>query len=77
MRERGIEEGSHVDIVSTSEDGSERSVHNYTALKYDTPRGSAAGYMPEMNALIGIEDYSRQSDQPLMKSVHVRITPAS
>ncbi|MGO3152380.1 MAG: FdhF/YdeP family oxidoreductase [Galactobacter sp.] len=76
MRERGISEGSLVDIVATSLDGSKREVNSYTALKYDTPRGSAAGYMPEMNALIGIEDYSRQSDQPLMKSVEVRITPA-
>ncbi|MGO1321183.1 MAG: molybdopterin dinucleotide binding domain-containing protein, partial [Galactobacter sp.] len=76
MRERGISEGTLVDIVSTSLDGSTREVKAYTALKYDTPRGSAAGYMPEMNALIGIEDYSRQSDQPLMKSVEVTITPA-
>jgi len=76
MRERGIAEGSSVDIVSTSVDGSTRELLGYTALRYDTPRGSAAGYMPEMNALIGIEDYSRQSDQPLMKSVHVKITPS-
>ena len=76
MAQRGIEEGSSVDIASTSLDGSVRTLRGYTALRYDTPRGSAAGYMPEMNALIGIEDYSRQSDQPLMKSVHVKIAPA-
>ena len=77
MRERGIAEGTAVDIVSTSLDGSTRELRSYTALRYDTPRGSAAGYMPEMNALIGIEDYSRQSDQPIMKSVHVVIAPAA
>jgi hypothetical protein len=29
--------------------------------------------MPEMNALIGAADFSPQSDQPLMKSVHIRV----
>jgi molybdopterin-dependent oxidoreductase alpha subunit len=73
MRERGIEHGDPVDIVSTSKDGSQRRVRRYLALEYDTPRGSAAGYMPEMNALIGAADFSPQSDQPLMKSVHIRV----
>ena len=30
--------------------------------------------MPEMNVLIGISDYSVQSDQPLMK--HLKVTVA-
>jgi hypothetical protein len=30
--------------------------------------------MPELNVLIGAADYSTQSDQPLMKSIRVRIT---
>lgn len=41
------------------------------------PRGSAAGYMPELNVLIGAKDYSAQSDQPLMKSIRVRVTPTA
>ncbi|SEC25449.1 FdhF/YdeP family oxidoreductase [Arthrobacter woluwensis] len=77
MRARGIEEGSLVDIVATSKDGSERSVRQYRALRYDLPRGSAAGYMPEMNVLIGLADYSTQSDQPLMKNVKVRVAPSA
>ena len=74
MRERGLEEGDLVDIVATSRDGSERSAHAFRALGYNLPRGSAAGYMPELNVLIGAADYSTQSDQPLMKSIRVRIT---
>ncbi len=74
MRDRGIAQGDFVDIVATSKDGTQRELRNYRAVAYDTPRGSAAGYMPEMNVLIGEADYSAQSDQPLMKSIHVRVT---
>jgi hypothetical protein len=34
------------------------------------------GYMPELNVLCPIGDYSAQSDQPLMKHVVVEVTPA-
>ncbi|MFD6100849.1 FdhF/YdeP family oxidoreductase [Nocardiopsis flavescens] len=77
MRDRGIGEGDPVDIESVSRDGTRRRLEGYLALAYDLPRGSAAGYMPEMNVLIGAADHSTQSDQPLMKNVLVRITPAA
>ncbi|MEU1198105.1 FdhF/YdeP family oxidoreductase [Streptomyces sp. NPDC005813] len=77
MRERGLSEFDPVDIVSTAKDGSTRSLNGYLAIPYDIPRGSAAGYMPEMNVLCAICDYSTQSDQPLMKHVKVTITAAT
>lgn len=77
MVARGLAEGDFVDITSTSRDGSERTLRRFRALKYDLPRGAAAGYMPEMNALIGIADYSTQSDQPLMKNVAVRLVKSA
>ena len=76
MSARGVGEGDLVDIVATSKDGSVRRLDRYTALAYDLPRGSAAGYMPEMNVLIGAADYSTQSAQPLMKNLRVRVTPS-
>ncbi|MBS1673970.1 MAG: FdhF/YdeP family oxidoreductase [Actinobacteria bacterium] len=76
MRERGIWEGDLVDIRSTSKDGTVRSVQAFRAVAYDLPRGSAAGYMPELNVLIGHADFSAQSDQPLMKSIQVTVTPS-
>lgn len=76
MRARGLAEGDLVDIVATSRDGSTRSVHAYRAVTYDTPKGSAAGYMPEMNVLLGAGDFSTQSDQPLMKNIQVRVMRA-
>ncbi|VXC28718.1 Putative formate dehydrogenase oxidoreductase protein [Microbacterium sp. 8M] len=77
MRDRGIAEGDLVDIVSTSKDGSKRSVQAFRAIAYDLPRGSAAGYMPELNVLLGPKDFSAQSDQPLMKSIQVTVAPTA
>ena len=76
MSARGIEQGALVDITATSKDGTQRSVQRFRAVGYDLPSGSAAGYMPELNVLIGTADYSAQSDQPLMKhiKVHVRLS---
>ncbi|WP_415938688.1 FdhF/YdeP family oxidoreductase [Streptomyces sp. 039-1] len=72
MRERGVSEFDPVDIVATAKDGTRRRLDGYLAIPYDIPRGCAAGYMPEMNVLCAIGDYSLQSDQPLMK--HVKVT---
>ncbi|WP_183107272.1 FdhF/YdeP family oxidoreductase [Streptomyces sp. 1114.5] len=74
MRERGIDEFDRVDVTSTARDGSTRSVTGYLAVPYDIPRGCAAGYMPEMNVLCAIGDYSTQSDQPIMKHLKVTVT---
>ncbi|MGV9300992.1 molybdopterin dinucleotide binding domain-containing protein, partial [Amycolatopsis sp. NPDC003676] len=72
MRDRGLSEFDEVDITATAKDGTTRSVRRYRAIPYDIPRGCAAGYMPEMNVLCAIGDYSTQSDQPLMK--HLKVT---
>lgn len=77
MRERGIDEFDPVDITSTAKDDSKRHLNGYLAIPYDIPRGCAAGYMPEMNVLCALTDYSTQSDQPIMKHVKVTISPAT
>ncbi|GAB2865233.1 FdhF/YdeP family oxidoreductase [Actinocorallia aurea] len=77
MRERGIEEFEPVDIVSTAKDGTERGLNGFLAVPYAIPPGCAAGYMPEMNVLCSIGDYSAQSDQPLMKHIKITVTPAA
>jgi molybdopterin-dependent oxidoreductase alpha subunit len=73
MADRGIKEFDEVDIVATARDGSTRSLRRYKAVPYGIPRGCAAGYMPEMNVLCAIGDYSTQSDQPIMKNVKVGV----
>ncbi|MFE2866713.1 FdhF/YdeP family oxidoreductase [Embleya sp. NPDC059259] len=74
MHERGVREFDPVDITSTARDGGTRTLSGYLAVPYDIPRGCAAGYMPEMNVLCAIGDYSTQSDQPIMKHLKVTIT---
>jgi molybdopterin-dependent oxidoreductase alpha subunit len=76
MADRGIQEFDEVDIVATARDGSTRSLRRYKAIPYSIPRGNAAGYMPEMNVLCAIGDYSTQSDQPIMKNIKVRVQPS-
>jgi anaerobic selenocysteine-containing dehydrogenase len=76
MRDRGLNEYDLVDITSFAKDGTTRVVRGYRAITYNLPRGSAMGYMPELNVLCPIGDYSAQSDQPLMKHVVVEIIPS-
>ena len=76
LQERGLKKYDLVDIKSFAKDGSTRQVFGYRALPYNLPAGCAIGYMPELNVLCPIGDYSAQSDQPLMKHVVVEITPS-
>jgi molybdopterin-dependent oxidoreductase alpha subunit len=76
MAARRLGEFDLVDITSFSRDGTTRSVHGYRAVEYDIPAGCAAGYMPELNVLCGIADYSTQSEQPVTKQLVVEIGSA-
>ncbi|MBO3750071.1 FdhF/YdeP family oxidoreductase [Streptosporangiaceae bacterium NEAU-GS5] len=73
MRARGIAEYDLVDVTSIAKDGSRRTVYGYHAIAYDIPAGCAAGYMPELNALCPLGDFSAQSEQPLMKHLVVEV----
>jgi anaerobic selenocysteine-containing dehydrogenase len=77
MRERGLAEFDFIDVTSFSKDGTQRTVYGYRAVRYEVPRGCAAGYMPELNVLNGIADFSTQSDQPLSKHLVVEVTPST
>jgi anaerobic selenocysteine-containing dehydrogenase len=76
MKERALEEFDLVDITSHSKDGTQRAVHGYRAVRYEIPPGCAAGYMPELNVLCGIADFSTESEQPVTKRLVVEITAA-
>jgi anaerobic selenocysteine-containing dehydrogenase len=76
MRELKIEEFALVDVKSFSKDGTQRTVYGYRAVRYELPSGCAAGYMPELNVLCGIADFSTQSEQPVTKHLVVEVTPA-
>lgn len=73
MEERGLKKFDLIDMTSFAKDGSTRQLNGFRAIPYNMPRGCAMGYMPELNVLCPIGDYSAQSDQPLMKHVVVEI----
>ena len=77
MWDRGLKKYDLVDLTSFAKDGSTRQLAGFRAIPYNLPRGCAMGYMPEMNALCPIGDYSARSDQPLMKHVIVEIRPSN
>jgi molybdopterin-dependent oxidoreductase alpha subunit len=74
MEERGLAEFDRIDITSIARDESRRSVYGYVALEYDVPRGCALGYMPELNVLCAIDDFSEKSRQPMMKHLRIEVT---
>jgi anaerobic selenocysteine-containing dehydrogenase len=76
MADRGLTEFQQINITSISRDGSHRHAYGYRAVSHDIPRGSTAGYMPELNVLCGLSDISSQSDQPVTKHLVVEIAAA-
>ncbi|HIN67250.1 MAG TPA: FdhF/YdeP family oxidoreductase [Candidatus Obscuribacterales bacterium] len=73
MKDLGLSEFDLIEITSHARDGSTRSVRDFRAVKYNIPKGATLGYMPELNVLCPIGDFSSQSDQPLMKQVLVEV----
>ncbi|OPZ89559.1 MAG: putative formate dehydrogenase [bacterium ADurb.Bin425] len=73
MQALGLKQFDLIDITSYAKDGSERTVKEFRAVKYNIPQGSAAGYMPECNMLCPIGDFSPQSDQPMMKQIVISV----
>jgi anaerobic selenocysteine-containing dehydrogenase len=76
MAELGVGEFDRIDITSIARDSTRRTAYGYRAVGYDIPRGCAAGYMPELNVLCPIGDFSAQSRQPLMKHIPIEVTPS-
>lgn len=75
MQERGLKQYDLIDITSFAKDGTTRSVQSFHAIEYDIPKGCATGYMPELNVLCAISNFSAQSDQPMMKQVLIEVVP--
>jgi formate dehydrogenase major subunit len=73
----GHQEGDVVDLVSEWEDGTERSVPSFRIVEYDTPRGCAAAYYPEVNPLVPLDSTAEGSNTPTSKSVIIRLDPDS
>lgn len=77
MQAIGIADGDLIDVASVWRgDDRERVVKAYTAVAYDIPQGSIAGYYPEMNVLVALGDHDPKSGTPAYKGVPVKVTPS-
>jgi len=71
LRDLGFADGDVVDLVGPGDRVAER----FRLIAYDTPRGCAAAYYPETNALVPLDSVALESGTPTSKSVPVRLTP--
>jgi molybdopterin-dependent oxidoreductase alpha subunit len=72
LKERGITPCSQVDITSFWGD-ERRTAESFTAIPYETPRGSAAAYFPEANVLVPVGSQAEGSGTPTSKAVEIEI----
>lgn len=63
--------GDRVDVVGEHDDGIERIAADFRFVPYDIPRGSIAGYYPELNVLVPLGSAGWESDTPTSKSIMV------
>jgi anaerobic selenocysteine-containing dehydrogenase len=71
LAEIGAEAGDRVDVLGHHDDGIARVAESFRVVPYDLPRGSVAGYYPELNVLVPLSSAGEQSDTPTSKSVLV------
>ena len=67
----GAEAGERIDVVSDYHDGVSRVAPDFRFVPYDIPRGSIAGYYPELNVLVPLGSAGEESDTPTSKSIMV------
>ncbi|OWV91848.1 CbbBc protein [Rhizobium sp. N122] len=65
--------GDRIDVVGEHDDGIDRIAENFRLVPYDIPRGSIAGYYPELNVLVPLGSAGKESDTPTSKSIMVSL----
>ncbi len=73
MAERGLKSQDLVDVRSYFRD-EVRETRQYRAVAYDLPKGLAAMYFPEANALVPIGHCARGSETPASKSIVIDLS---
>lgn len=64
LKAMNAEAGDRVDVVGEHDDGIERIAENFRFVPYDIPRGSIAGYYPELNVLVPLGSAGRKAIRP-------------
>ncbi|RCK28979.1 FdhF/YdeP family oxidoreductase [Thalassospira lucentensis] len=67
----GAQSGDRVNVIGEYNDGVKRVAPDFRFVSYDIPRGSVAGYYPELNVLVPLGSAGDQSDTPTSKSIMV------
>jgi molybdopterin-dependent oxidoreductase alpha subunit len=75
LAREGLAADARVDLVSEC-DGVERVVRGFRVVPYDIPRGCAATYFPETNALVPVSTFAEKSRTPAYKSVAIHLRAA-
>jgi molybdopterin-dependent oxidoreductase alpha subunit len=73
----GIAEGARVDVTSHFTNGAceeTRVLRGFRTVAYDVPRGCAAAYFPEANALVPLAHHAEGSLTPAYKSVVISLS---
>ena len=72
MKKINLKKLDLVDIVSCYDD-IERKVESFHVVPYNIPQQNLAGYFPEMNPLVPINHFAKESQTPISKSVKVKV----
>jgi anaerobic selenocysteine-containing dehydrogenase len=72
LAERGLQGGDRIDVTSHFE-GETRTLRAFRAVAYDIPRGCAAAYFPEANALVPLGAFADKSLTPAYKSIPITL----
>jgi molybdopterin-dependent oxidoreductase alpha subunit len=70
----GFEDGQSVRATTCATDGAPREVGGLRIVRYDIPRGCAAGYFPELNPLVPLWHHAVTSQVPAYKSIPIRLS---
>ncbi|ARO27917.1 oxidoreductase alpha (molybdopterin) subunit protein (plasmid) [Rhizobium sp. TAL182] len=73
LKAMNAEAGDRVDVIGEYDDGIERIAGDFRFVPYDIPRGSIAGYYPELNVLVPLGSAGEESDTPTSKSIMVAL----
>ncbi|MGJ7037369.1 molybdopterin-dependent oxidoreductase alpha subunit [Shinella sp. BE166] len=71
LKAMGSQAGDRIDVVGDHDDGIARIAPDFRFVPYDIPRGSIAGYYPELNVLVPLASAGEESDTPTSKSIMV------
>ena len=72
VKSLGLKAKQKICLINDS-DGKTRRLEGMAVVPYDIPKGAMAAYFPEMNVLVPIDSYDKQSKTPASKRVLVRV----